>query len=46
MNITVQMCEEHNKCIVTIECGFEVKQFTLYDMTIVEIANFIKTIIE
>lgn len=46
MNISVQMCEERNRCIVTIECGYEVKQFTLYDMTVIEIAQFIKTIIE
>ena len=45
MNVTVYRHEEYNKFLVTIENGFDVKKFTLYDMTISEIAEFIKTIV-
>ena len=46
MNITINRHEEYNKFIVTVESNFDVKQFTLYDMTIVELAQFVKTITE
>lgn len=42
MKVTVYRHEKYGKFIVTIENGFEVKEFTLYDMTISEIAEFIK----
>jgi hypothetical protein len=44
MNVTVYRHEEYNKFMVTIENGFNVQQFTLYDMTINELAEFIRTI--
>ena len=44
MNVTVYRHEEYNKFMVTIENGFNVQQFTLYDMTISELAEFIRTI--
>jgi hypothetical protein len=44
MNVTVYRHEEYNKFMVTIENGFNVQQFTLYDMTIGELAEFIRTI--
>lgn len=44
MNVTVYRHEEYNKFLVTIENGFNVQQFTLYDMTITELAEFIRTI--
>ena len=44
MHITINRHEEYDKFIVTVENNFDVKQFTLYDMTIVELAQFVKTI--
>ena len=44
MKVTVYRHEEYKKFIVAIENGFDVQEFTLYDMTICELAEFIKTI--
>ena len=44
MNVTVYRHEAYNKFMVTIERGNDVRQFTLYDMTISELAEFIRTI--
>ena len=44
MTVTIHRHEEYNKFLVTIEKGFDVQEFTLYDMTISELAEFIKTI--
>lgn len=44
MKVTVYRHEQYNKFLVTIENGFDVQEFTLYDMTISELAEFIKTI--
>ena len=46
MNITITRHEEYDKFIVTVESNFDVKQFTLYDMTIVELAQFVSIITE
>lgn len=45
MKVTIYRDEKCNKFLVTIEKGFDVQEFTLYDMTISELAEFIKTII-
>ena len=44
MNVTVYRHEQYNKFMVTIENGFNVQQFTLYDMSITELAEFISAI--
>lgn len=44
MNVTVYRHEAYNKFIVTIETGFNVQEFTLYDMTISELGEFIRAI--
>jgi hypothetical protein len=44
MNVTVYRHEEYNKFLVTMESGFNVQQFTLYDVSITELAEFIRTI--
>lgn len=44
MNVTVYRHEAYNKFIVTIETGFNVQEFTLYDMSVSELAEFIRTI--
>jgi hypothetical protein len=44
MKVTVYRHEQYNKFLVTIENGTDVQEFTLYDMTISELAEFIKTI--
>ena len=46
MNITINRHEEYDKFIVTVDNNFDVKQFTLYDVTIVELAQFVKIITE
>lgn len=46
MNVTIYRHQEYNKFLVTIENGYEIKQFTLYDMTIQELGAFIKAITE
>ena len=46
MNVTVYRHEEYNKFLVTIENDFEVNKFTLYDMTVKELGEFIKGIME
>ena len=45
MKVTVYRHEEYKKFLVTIENGFDVQEFILYDMTISELAEFIKIII-
>ena len=45
MNVTVYRHEEYQKFLVTIENGFDVQEFTLYDITISELAEFIKIIV-
>lgn len=45
MKVTVYRHEEYQKFLVTIENGFDVQEFTLYDITISELAEFIKIII-
>ena len=44
MKVTVYRHEQYNKFLVTIENGFDIQEFTLYDMTISELAEFIKII--
>lgn len=44
MKVTVYRHEEYNKFLVTIENGFTTQEFTLYDMSISELAEFIRTI--
>lgn len=44
MKVTVYRHEEYNKFLVTIENGFDIQEFTLYDMSVSELAEFIKTI--
>ena len=44
MKVTVYRHEEYNKFLITIENGFDVQEFTLYDMSVSELAEFIKTI--
>lgn len=46
MKITINRHKAYDKFIVTIEIGFDVTQFTLYDMTIDEVAQFVKTFTE
>lgn len=46
MNVTIYRHQEYNKFLVTIENGFDVKQFTLYDMSVAEVASFVKTLTE
>lgn len=46
MNITVYRHEEYSKFMVTIENGFDVKQFTVYDMTVKELGEFINGLME
>lgn len=44
--VTIYRHEEYNKFLVTIVRGLNVQEFTLYDMTMKELAEFIKTITE
>lgn len=44
MNITVYRHEEYNKYLITIDSGYNVDKITLYDVSIIELAEFIKTI--
>ena len=44
MNVTVYRHEAYNKFIVTIETGFNVQEFTLYDMSVSELGEFIRAI--
>ena len=44
MTVTVYRHEAYDKFMVTVEHGGDVHQFTLYDMTISELAEFIRTI--
>lgn len=41
MNVTVYRHEAYNKFLVTVENGFNVSTYTLYDMTVKEVAAFI-----
>ena len=44
MNVTVYRHEAYDKFLVTIERGYDVQQFTLYDMTASELGEFIRAI--
>ena len=44
MKVTIYRHKEYNKFLVTIENGFNIQEFTLYDMTISELAEFIRII--
>lgn len=44
MRVTVYRHEQYSKFIVTIESGENTQEFTLYDMTISELAEFIRSI--
>lgn len=44
MNVTIYRHEQYNKFMVTIENGFDVSQFTLYDMTVKELGEFISSL--
>lgn len=44
MNVTITRHAEYNKFIITVENNYEVKQFTVYDMTISEVADFVRGI--
>lgn len=44
MNVTVYRHEAYDKFLVTIERGDDVQQFTLYDLTIAELGEFIRAI--
>lgn len=44
MNVTIYRHEKYSKFLVTIERGDDVQQFTLYDMTVTELAEFIRAI--
>lgn len=46
MKVTVYRHEQYSKFLVIIENGFEVREFTLYDMSISELAEFIRTMIQ
>lgn len=46
MNVTIYRHQEYNKYLVTIENGFNITQYTLYDMTISELGAFIKELTE
>lgn len=46
MNVTIYRHQEYNKFIVAIEDGFDVKQFTLYDISVAELATFVRTLTE
>ena len=46
MNVTVYRHEQYKKFIVTIENGNDVSQFTLYDMSVKELGEFINGITE
>ena len=46
MNVTVYRHEAYDKFLVTIERGDDVQQFTLYDMNISELAEFIRVIVK
>lgn len=42
MNVTIYRHEKYNKFQVTIENGFNVNTFTVYDMSVQELGEFIK----
>lgn len=44
MNIIVYRHEAYNKYLITIDRGYKVDKITLYDVSISELAEFIKTI--
>lgn len=46
MQITVRRHQAYDKFVVTIENGFDIMEFTLYDMSVIELAQFIKEIIQ
>jgi hypothetical protein len=44
MNVTVYRHEEYRKFIVSVEIGFSVTQYTLYDVSISELGQFIREV--
>jgi hypothetical protein len=46
MQITIRRHQAYDKFIVTIENNFNIMEFTLYDMNVIELAQFIKEIIQ
>lgn len=44
MRVTVYRHEEYSKFIVTIEKNYETIQYTLYDVSVTELAEFIKSV--
>ena len=46
MKVTIYRHEQYSKFLVTIENGFELCEFTLYDMSISELAEFIRMMIQ
>lgn len=45
MKVTIYRHEQYNKFLVTVENNYDIQEFTLYDVTVSELAEFIKTII-
>lgn len=46
MNVTVYRHEAYNKFLVTVESGYNVNTYTLYDMSVKEVAAFISALQE
>lgn len=44
MNVTVYRHQEYNKFLVTVDCGLSITEYTLYDMTVAEVAAFIREV--
>lgn len=44
MRVTIYRHEEYSKFIVTVENGFNTTQYTLYDMSVSELADFVKSV--
>lgn len=44
MRVTVYRHEEYSKFIVTVENNYETIQYTLYDVSVTELAEFIKSV--
>ena len=44
MNITVYRHEAYNKYLIIIDRGYSIDKITLYDISTIELAEFIKTI--
>lgn len=44
MTVTIYRHVEYNKFIVTVDSGFTTMQYTLYDVTVSELGEFVRSL--